>query len=92
MLPQGPAGVQARAPDGSARGLGLHAQEHGRQGHDAQAESLGYAILLHAVQFVPVTLIGWGFLLREHLSLADATHATPVEDEPAPSRPTPVGR
>ena len=58
----------------------------------AQAESLGYALLLHAVQFVPVTLIGWGFLLREHLTLADATHATPVEDEPDRPRPTPVGR
>jgi uncharacterized membrane protein YbhN (UPF0104 family) len=58
----------------------------------APAESLGYALLLHAVQFVPVTLIGWVFLLREHLSLADATHAAPTEEEPEGPRPAPVGR
>jgi uncharacterized membrane protein YbhN (UPF0104 family) len=38
-----------------------------------QAAALGYAVLYHASQFVPVTLIGWIFLLREHVSLGEAT-------------------
>jgi uncharacterized membrane protein YbhN (UPF0104 family) len=40
-----------------------------------RAEGLGYALVLHAVQYVPVTLEGWLFLLREHVTLAEATHA-----------------
>ena len=42
----------------------------------ARAEAVGYAIILHAVQFIPITVIGWVFLLREQVSLADATRAT----------------
>jgi hypothetical protein len=41
----------------------------------ARPEALGYAIILHAVQFVPVTLVGWLFLLREHVTLAEVGHA-----------------
>jgi glycosyltransferase 2 family protein len=37
----------------------------------ARAEAVGYALILHAVQFIPVTLIGWIFLLREHVTLAE---------------------
>ena len=37
----------------------------------ARAEAVGYAIILHAVQFIPVTVIGWIFLLREQVTLAD---------------------
>jgi glycosyltransferase 2 family protein len=49
--------------------------------------ALGYAIVFHASQIVPVTIVGWVFLLREHMSLADATRArqaTPglAEDTP----------
>ena len=40
-----------------------------------QAVALGYAVLYHASQFVPITLIGWLFLLREHVSLGEATRA-----------------
>lgn len=36
------------------------------------AAAVGYALLLHASQFVPITLVGWAALLREQLSLADA--------------------
>jgi uncharacterized protein (TIRG00374 family) len=39
------------------------------------AEALGCALVLHAVQFVPVTVVGWIALLREHVSLSDAAHA-----------------
>ena len=41
----------------------------------ARAEAVGYAIILHAVQFIPVTVIGWLFLLREHVSLAEVGRA-----------------
>jgi hypothetical protein len=39
----------------------------------SQAPALGYALLYHASQFVPVTLAGWLFLVREHVSLGEAT-------------------
>jgi uncharacterized membrane protein YbhN (UPF0104 family) len=52
----------------------------------SQAVALGYAVLYHASQFVPITLIGWIFLLREHVSLGEATRA------PAPSLAGPDGR
>ena len=31
--------------------------------------------LFHASQILPVTLLGWLYLLREHVSLGEATHA-----------------
>ena len=40
-----------------------------------QAAALGYAVLYHASQFVPITLVGWIFLLREHVSLGEAARA-----------------
>ena len=33
---------------------------------------VGYAILFHASQILPVTLLGWLYLLREHVSLGEA--------------------
>jgi len=36
--------------------------------------AFGYAILYHACGFIPVTLFGWVLLVREHMSLAEATH------------------
>jgi glycosyltransferase 2 family protein len=35
--------------------------------------AFGYALLFHATQILPITLVGWIFLLREHVSLAEAT-------------------
>ncbi len=40
-----------------------------------RATGLGFAILFHATQVIPVTLVGWAFLLHEHLSLAEAARA-----------------
>ena len=40
--------------------------------------AFGYALLLHATQILPVTAVGWVYLLREHLTLSDATHARPA--------------
>jgi hypothetical protein len=37
-----------------------------------EVAALGYAVVLHATVFVPVTLCGWIFLLREHVSLREA--------------------
>jgi len=48
-----------------------------------QATALGYALLYHASQFVPITLVGWLFLMREHVSLGEATGARPVLKETA---------
>ena len=48
-----------------------------------QAVALGYAVLYHASQFVPITLIGWLFLVREHVSLGEVTRA-PAPDLAAP--------
>lgn len=55
-----------------------------------RAASLGYAILLHAAQVLPITLVGWIYLLREHLSLREAARlpAAPGADpKPAPTGP-----
>ena len=35
--------------------------------------AFGYALLFHATQILPVTAVGWIFLLREHVSLTEAT-------------------
>jgi hypothetical protein len=39
-------------------------------------QALGFALLLHASHYVPVTLLGWAYLLREHVSLGEAARAT----------------
>jgi uncharacterized protein (TIRG00374 family) len=44
-----------------------------------QATAFGYALLYHASQFVPLTLIGWLFLMREHVTLGEVTRVTPAE-------------
>lgn len=41
----------------------------------AGAAGLGFALVFHASQFVPVTLVGWIFLLREHVSLGEAARS-----------------
>ena len=40
-----------------------------------ESTALGYAILYHASQYVPITLLGWAVLLREHMTLTEATRA-----------------
>jgi len=49
----------------------------------SQSAAVGYALVFHAAQIVPVTLIGWLYLLREHMSLGEATHARPPAPEGA---------
>ena len=38
----------------------------------SQPAAVGFALLFHAAQYIPVTLVGWLYLLREHLSLGEA--------------------
>jgi glycosyltransferase 2 family protein len=43
-----------------------------------RSASLGYAILFHASQIIPITVVGWIFLLREHMSFGEATQRRPL--------------
>jgi uncharacterized protein (TIRG00374 family) len=47
--------------------------------------AFGYAIVFHASQFVPVTAVGWIYLLREQMTIGEAAHVTAKETAP-PSR------
>jgi len=42
-------------------------------------DGFGFGIVYHASGFIPVTLLGWIYLLREHMTLSEAAHVTPVE-------------
>jgi uncharacterized protein (TIRG00374 family) len=43
--------------------------------------AVGYALVFHASQILTITATGWVFLLREHLSLGEATHVRPAEEK-----------
>lgn len=45
-------------------------------------KAVGYALLLHASQILPITVVGWVFLLREHVSLGEARRPRPVAPVP----------
>ena len=47
--------------------------------------AVSYALLFHATQYIPVTLVGWIVLLREHVSLAEATHRPEIAGARPPS-------
>jgi glycosyltransferase 2 family protein len=40
-----------------------------------RSTALAYALLYHASAIVPITIVGWLFLLREHVSLGEARRA-----------------
>jgi glycosyltransferase 2 family protein len=44
--------------------------------------ALSYALVYHASQILAITAAGWVFLLREHLSLGEATHARLAPESP----------
>jgi glycosyltransferase 2 family protein len=50
-----------------------------------RSAAVGYALLFHASQILPVTLVGWLYLLREQMSLGEATRARPGADAGATS-------
>ncbi len=41
--------------------------------------AVAFAIVFHACQFIPVTLVGWFYLVREGVSLTEAARARPVD-------------
>jgi uncharacterized membrane protein YbhN (UPF0104 family) len=41
----------------------------------SRSTALAYALLYHASALVPITVVGWLFLLREHVSLGEARRA-----------------
>jgi uncharacterized protein (TIRG00374 family) len=45
--------------------------------------ALSYALVFHASHILAITAAGWVFLLREHLSLGEATHVPPAPDGPS---------
>jgi uncharacterized protein (TIRG00374 family) len=45
----------------------------------SQAPAFGYALLYHASQFVPITVLGWLFLIREQMTLGEAARTRPAE-------------
>jgi uncharacterized membrane protein YbhN (UPF0104 family) len=48
-----------------------------------ETEGFGYGIVFHASQFIPVTVLGWIYLLREQMSLGDATRVSAPHAETA---------
>jgi uncharacterized protein (TIRG00374 family) len=50
-----------------------------------ETDGFGFGIVYHASAFIPVTLVGWVYLVREQITLGDATHASPAE-LPPPTR------
>jgi len=46
------------------------------------AQGLGFALVFHAAQFVPITVVGWFYLLRENLSLGEAARSHAPEAPP----------
>ena len=47
---------------------------------------VAFALVFHVTQFIPVTLVGWLYLMREGLTLSEAAHARPAAID-APSGP-----
>jgi len=48
----------------------------------SQSAGVGYALLFHASQILPVTLLGWLYLVREQVSLGEATRARSLDRGP----------
>ena len=47
-----------------------------------ETTALGYAIVFHASQFIPVTVVGWVYLLREQMTLGEAARVRAAEPAP----------
>jgi hypothetical protein len=51
-----------------------------------ETTALGYAIAFHASQIIPVTVIGWIFLVREQMTLGDAAGVSAAAQPSPPAR------
>jgi glycosyltransferase 2 family protein len=49
----------------------------------SETDGFGYGIVFHASAFITVTLLGWIFLVREQMTLGEATHVHTPEAETA---------
>jgi uncharacterized protein (TIRG00374 family) len=47
-----------------------------------ETDGLGFGIVYHASGFIPVTLLGWIYLVREHMTLGEAAHVHPAPPAP----------
>ncbi len=49
-----------------------------------RSDAIAFALVYHVAQFVPITLLGWIYMLREQVTLSEATHVRPpLEDATA---------
>jgi len=52
----------------------------------SETDGFGFGIVFHASQFIPVTLLGWLYLVREQMSLGEVTRGgDPVAEPSSPS-------
>ena len=51
----------------------------------SETDGFGFGIVYHASAFIPVTLVGWIYLMREQMTLGDAAHVSPAEMPPVSS-------
>ncbi len=57
-----------------------------------RTEALSFSLLIHASQFVPVTLYGLALLLVEHVSLSEAARARSASTPPSEAERSQRGR
>ena len=50
-----------------------------------ETDGFGFGIVYHASGFIPVTLVGWIYLMREQMTLGDAAHVSPAGVPPSSS-------
>ena len=50
-----------------------------------ETDGFGFGIVYHASGFIPVTLVGWIYLMREQMTLGDAAHVSPAGVPPSTS-------
>jgi uncharacterized protein (TIRG00374 family) len=49
-----------------------------------ETDGFGFGIVYHASGFIPVTLLGWIYLMREQMTLGDAAHVRPAGPPASP--------
>jgi hypothetical protein len=54
-----------------------------------ETDGFGFAIVYHASGFIPVTLLGWIYLVREHMTFGEAAHVNEGAGSRADARPRP---
>ena len=51
------------------------------------AMATGYAVVVHIVIWLPVTLVGFFFLIRQGMGWSDITHAQELEEQVTTTAP-----